>query len=166
MTAATLREIHGRHVAFILAGFFGVMLAVNGLFTYLAVTTFNGLESDAYQKGLHYNEQIRTADRQAALGWSHKLTFAPDGGVLVSISDRRGAPVLGLSIAGDIARPVADRLTSTLAFHETGPGTYLAPAASLPPGTWIVSLQATRAEPPEGATAYQIKERLWLKPRP
>ena len=166
MSAAIVRQMHGRHVAFILAGFFGVMLAVNGIFIYLAVTTFNGLENDAYQKGLHYNERIRAADRQAALGWSHKLTLAPDGGVLVSVSNRQGAPVSGLSVAGEIARPVADRFTSTLAFRETGPGTYLAPAASLPPGNWMVSLQATRAESPSGQTAYQIKERLWLKPRP
>ena len=166
MSAAIVRQMHGRHVAFILAGFFGVMLAVNGIFIYLAVTTFNGLESDAYQKGLHYNDRIDAGSRQSALGWSHGVALGPDGTVRVSVKDREGAPVSGLAIAGNIARPVADRFTSALAFRESGTGTYLAPAALLPPGNWIVSLQATRAESPSGQTAYQIKERLWLKPRP
>ena len=165
MTVASVREIHGRHVLLILAGFFGVMLAANGIFIYLAVTTFNGLESDAYQKGLHYNDRIDAGSRQSALGWSHSVGFGSDGAVLVSVKDRQGAPVSGLSIGGEISRPVAGRFTSTLAFREYGAGTYLAPAPSLRPGTWIVSLQARRAESPGGETAYQIKERLWLKPR-
>lgn len=164
MTVASVREIHGRHVLFVLIGFFGAMLAVNGLFIYLAVSTFNGLESDAYQKGLHYNDRIDAGSRQAALGWSHSVAFGPNGAVLVSIRDRQDAPVSGLSVVGEISRPVADRFTSTLAFRETGVGAYLAPA-SLQPGNWIVSLQATRAESHSGETAYQIKERLWLKPR-
>jgi nitrogen fixation protein FixH len=166
MTVASVKQFHGRHVLFILIGFFGAMLAVNGIFIYLAVSTFNGLESDAYQKGLHYNDRIDAAGRQAALGWSHKLTLEPDGTVLVSVKDGLGAPVSGLSIAGEITRPVADRFTSTLAFRENVAGTYLASAASLQPGNWIVSLKATRAGSHSGETAYQIKERLWLKPRP
>ena len=166
MTAASVREIHGRHVLFILAGFFGVMLAANGIFIYLAVSTFNGLESDAYQKGLHYNDRIDAGSRQSALGWSHTVAFGSDGAVLVSVKDRQGAPVSGLSIGGAISRPVADRFTSTLAFRENVAGTYLALAPSLQPGTWIVSIQATRAESHSGETTYQIKERLWLKPRP
>lgn len=165
MTVASVREIHGRHVLLVLIGFFGAMLAVNGIFIYLAMSTFNGLESDAYQKGLRYNDRIDAAGRQAALGWSHKLTLEPDGTVLLSIKDAQGAPVSGLSIAGEITRPVADRFTSTLAFRETGAGAYLAPA-SFEPGNWIVSLQTTRAELHSGETVYQIKERLWLKPRP
>lgn len=166
MTVASVREIHGRHVLFILIGFFGAMLAVNGIFIYLAVSTFSGLESDAYQKGLHYNDRIDAAGRQAALGWSHSVAFGPNGTVLVSVKDRQGEPVSGLSIGGEISRPVADRFTSTLDFRENTDGTYLAPAASLQPGNWIVSLQARRAESHGGETAYQIKERLWLKPRP
>ena len=162
MTVASVKEIHGRHVAFVLAGFFSAMLAVNGIFIYLAVSTFNGLESDAYQKGLHYNDRIDAAGRQAALGWSHKLSLRPDGNLLISVQDRQGAPVSGLSITGEISRPVADRFTSRLAFRERVAGTYLAPVASLQPGTWIVSLRATHS----GETTYQIKERLWLKPRP
>jgi nitrogen fixation protein FixH len=161
-----MREIQGRHVLFILIGFFGVMLAVNGIFIYLAVSTFNGLESDAYQKGIHYNDRIDAGGRQSALGWSHSVALWADGVVRVSVKDRQGAAVSGLAISGEIGRPVADRFTLALSFRETGAGTYIATPASLEPGNWIVSLQATRAESASGASAYQIKERLWLKPRP
>jgi nitrogen fixation protein FixH len=162
MTAASVRELRGRHVLFALCGFFGAMLAVNAAFVYFAVSTFNGIESGAYETGLRYNTRIAAGDRQAALGWSHKVALGSDGSVRVLVADRQGAPVSELVLAGDIGRPVADRFTRTLAFRETGAGLYLAPAADLPPGSWIVSVEATHG----GDAAYQIKERLWLKPRP
>ena len=46
--------------------FFGVMVLVNAIFLYLAVSTFSGGDaSNAYRKGLHYNETVEAAKRQA-----------------------------------------------------------------------------------------------------
>jgi nitrogen fixation protein FixH len=166
MTVATVKQLNGRHVLYMLAGFFGTMLAVNAIFVYCALSSFSGIESDAYQTGLHYNQRIDAGARQAALGWSHTLTFAPDEGVSLTVTDRQGARVSGLVVSGDLGRPVAERFTRTLAFRETGPGLYLAPAGTLEAGSWIVSAQARRAAADSSEPAYQIKERLWLKPRP
>jgi nitrogen fixation protein FixH len=160
MSAATMRAINGRHVLLVLAGFFGTMFAVNAVFVYYAVSSFNGMESDAYEIGLHYNKRIAADGRQAALGWSHRVTFAEDGSVRVAMQDRKGAPVSGLRLAGDIARPAADRFTRQLAFRETSAGNYSAPIPDLSAGNWIVTLEGA-----QGDAAYHIKERLWLKPR-
>lgn len=165
MTAAAMREFRGRHLLYILAGFFGTMLTVNALFVYFALSTFNGIESDAYENGLHYNDRIDAGERQAALGWSHSVAPQQDDTLLVSIRNKEGAPVSGLALAGDMTRPVDDRLTAPLAFREISPGNYLATPASLQPGGWIVSLSATRAGQGSGETTYRIKERLWLKPK-
>ena len=163
MTVAVAREFRGRHLLYILAGFFGTMLAVNALFVYFALSTFSGMESDAYEIGLHYNNRIDAGARQAALGWSHSVTPQPEGALLVSIRSKDGAPVSGLALAGDMTRPVDDRLTAPLVFRETSPGNYLATAVASQPGTWIVSLSATRAGEDSEETTYRIKERLWLK---
>jgi len=63
------KGIEGRHVLMALIGFFGVMFLVNGIFVYFAVATFSGGDtSDPYRKGLHYNETLQAADRQAERG--------------------------------------------------------------------------------------------------
>ena len=65
-----MKQITGKHVLFILFGFFGVMLAVNGVFVHFATATFSGVSTeDAYRKGLHYNETIAAFQVQQATGW-------------------------------------------------------------------------------------------------
>jgi nitrogen fixation protein FixH len=52
----------GRTVLFWFLGFFGVCIAVNGIFVYKAVSTFKGVVAeDAYQIGLHYNDILKEA---------------------------------------------------------------------------------------------------------
>ena len=64
------RPITGRKVLWMLLGFFGVMMAVNGIFVYLALSSFSGLETvNAYVKGLDYNATLRRGAAQKALGW-------------------------------------------------------------------------------------------------
>ena len=160
MSELTERRFTGRHLLLVLGGFFGTMLAVNGVFTYLAVSTFNGLDRpDAYQAGIQYNDRIDAGRQQAALGWSHRVTLGEAGRVEVAVSDAQGQAVTQLALTGDIGRPAADRYTHALSFRETSPGLYVA-AAELEPGSWVASLELRKRE-----TLYRIKERLWLKPR-
>ena len=64
------KPIEGRHVLMGLIAFFGVMLCANGIFLYLAMTTFAGGDTaDPYRKGLNYNETLVAAERQAERGW-------------------------------------------------------------------------------------------------
>ena len=56
------RAVTGRKALWVLLGFFGVILAVNATFVYLAVSSFSGLETDnAYVKGLNYNTTLSRA---------------------------------------------------------------------------------------------------------
>ena len=51
--------ITGRHVLIGMLVFFGVILGVNGMFLYSALSTYTGVVSDEpYRKGLNYNERI------------------------------------------------------------------------------------------------------------
>lgn len=164
MTTATMKEFTGRHVLLVCFAFFGVMLAVNMLFVFYALSTFNGGEgSKAYQSGIDYNRTIEAARAQEALGWSHRIEAEAAGGVNVRFTDRQGAPVTGLALTGEIARPVADKFTRPLAFTEVKPGLYAAAAGPLDLGTWVVSV-AGRTSGEADVIVYRAKERLWLKP--
>lgn len=164
MTATTIKQLTGRHVLAICLGFFGVMLAVNTVFLFFAITTFNGGEGGrAYQAGLEYNRTIAAARAQEALGWSDRIEAGTSGRIVVTLADRAGAPVAGLGLAGDIGRPVADRFSRTLAFSEVRPGVYAAEAGALDAGSWVVSVAAHKVDMSE-TVIYRAKERLWLKP--
>lgn len=165
MSGFAMKEITGRHVLIGLAGFFGVMLIANGLFVYFALSTFEGVDNpNAYEEGLRYNERIEAERRQAALGWSHAVTIRQTGRIELAIRDRESHPVSGLTISGQIARPVAAETTQPLVFQESAPGLYAASADGLTPGGWIVSIEAVKPHRQGPETLYRLKDRLWLKP--
>lgn len=162
----TVKQITGKHVLAMCLGFFGVMLAVNMVFVFYAVSTFGGGEGGkAYQRGLDYNTTIEAARQQEKLGWAHRVEAAANGAVRVSFAGKDGAPVTGLSLQGEIGRPVDDRFTRPLAFREVAPGAYAADAGSLEPGNWVVSIAAARLRSEGEETLYRAKDRLWLKPK-
>ena len=160
-----MKELTGRHVLYILIGFFGVIFAVNGYMAYAAISTFNGREANSYSQGLHYNERIAAAKAQTELRWSHKVELSEAGIVQVAFSDKDGAPVAGLSLKGEIGRPAADRFTHQLAFAENKPGVYTASPGVQEAGRWVVALAAARSRAQGEQPVYRVKERLWLEPK-
>jgi nitrogen fixation protein FixH len=165
MTAMANKEFTGRHLLIILISFFGVMLAVNAVFIYLALSTFSGLERpSAYQDGLKYNETIEEARAQDALGWSHKVALSPVGRIELTVTGASGEPVPGLAVSGRIERPVATDTRRELVLSEVREGVYAADADGIGPGNWILTLSAAKARPGGKDAVYRLKERLWLKP--
>ena len=92
--------LEGRHVLMALIVFFGVMLAANSFLVYYALETFSGGDRpDPYRSGLHYNDTIEAAKRQAALGWQSDIAYdGAQGRLTLSIKDRVRAPVTGLML--------------------------------------------------------------------
>ena len=83
--------LKGRHVLMALIAFFGIMLIANGIFVYFAVATFSGGDtSNAYRKGLNYNETLAAAERQAARGWQTQLAYDDTAGRLLAQRTRQG----------------------------------------------------------------------------
>jgi nitrogen fixation protein FixH len=165
MSVAAPREIRSAHVLMALTGFFGAMLIANGIFIYLAVSTFDGTEKDAYAKGINYNARIEAAKAQEALGWSYRVALGADGTVTLAITGQNGAPVRQLALEGELSRPAAQRISQPLAFTEAEDGTYHAVAAGLEFGNWLITVNARRSAAGDSGAAYQLKERLWLAPR-
>ena len=160
------KPITGRHVFFGLVGFFGVMLIANGIFLYYALGTFNGFETrDAYKRGLNYNARIAADAAQNARGWQAVARHnSGSGELLLEVRDRSGAGLAGLTISGEIRRPVTDREDQTVSFRETSPARYAAPA-KLTAGQWVLSVEM-REPGSAGEPAYRFKKRLWVKATP
>lgn len=166
MTTTLSNRIRGKHVLAGLLGFFFVMFAVNGVFVYYALTTFNGVETDdAYRSGLAYNVRIAEAERQESRDWRGELTLSPETRKLsLVLADAGGFPVPGLTIAAGIGRPATDRFDTRLALSEVRPGTYEAEVPNLGDGNWIVDIEARQIQGAAPVVAYRLKQRLWLTP--
>ena len=169
MTARTWfpNGITGRHVLIALVAFFGVMLVANGIFVYLALSTFGGLDaSNAYRQGLKYNERVAESQAQAARGWQVEVVLADEADRLtVEFLDQFGAPVRGLGVAAVLARPATDASDRTLELREADAGRYTTSLDRLPAGNWVLSLLATRLTSKGEQPRYRLKQRLWVSPR-
>jgi len=163
---AARTSLSGRSVLAILAAFFGVIFAANGVLVYSALATFSGSDGeDTFRRGLNYNQTLAEAGRQQLLGWTARLQLS-SGGLSVQLLDRDQRPLERRRVSGTLGRPSADRLDRAVELTETSPGRYLAPLDGLPGGAWIASLSVTGLAGGGEADIFRIKERLWLKPSP
>jgi nitrogen fixation protein FixH len=158
--------LKGRHVLMALVAFFGVMLVANGIFVYFAVATFSGGDtSNAYRKGLNYNETLAAAERLAARGWQSQIAYDDRAGRLsVSVRDREEAPVTGLSIEAALSRPATAQKDQVVGLIEAEPGVYAA-EVKLAPGLWVISVAPTEASD-ASEPVYRLKHRLFVADRP
>lgn len=140
-TARAGFRITGWHVLAGVAGFFAVVIAVDVVFTVLAVRTFPGEVSvTPYEDGLLYNRKLAKMDAQAQLGWRAAASAEP-GRVVLELRDRTGAPLTGLVVAGRLERPATEAGRKPLQFRETAPGVYVAAPGPLS-GAWDLTAAA------------------------
>lgn len=161
------RRITGYHILAMLIAFFSVIIAVNVAFIYFAVTTFSGIETDnAYKRGVAYNQQHEVARREAALGWQGGVKL--EGNVpVVTLVDKAGAPLSGMTVSAKIGRPSVDRFDRPLTFREPTAGRYVAETAPLESGAWVTVIEVRDTvgrdgEPGLSIPGLRIKERLWV----
>lgn len=159
-------ELKGHHVLIILLSAFAVVLGVNMIFAYWAVVTNNPREAvGAYEKGLQYNTQLDADGKQAALGWTHTAEIPDARTVRISLVDKAGAPVTGLTISGHIGRPASDHFDRPATFTETQPGVYTMSTDELEAGGWLASLTATKPGAGDEKVVYSVKDLLrWHMP--
>lgn len=129
MSAAMERK--SRWIPWIFVGGMTVVVVVNGFMAFYAISTFTGLTTgQAYDRGRAYNSVLEEAARQDALGWTARVRL-DDGHIKLSVTDRAGAPVLGL-VEAYLQRPIEGTRVElgTAAPHDG----FAAPA--LTPGQW------------------------------
>ncbi|ESR26441.1 hypothetical protein N177_0941 [Lutibaculum baratangense AMV1] len=131
-------------------GFFAVIFLANGALVYLAMASWNGVETgSAYKDGAHFPKEIAAAEAQAERGWhvAADLARSGDGATIdVSLRDRDGRPLPGLTVTARLERPSHDRADTSLVLSETEAGRYVGRFAALESGKWHLRLDAGRGE--------------------
>jgi nitrogen fixation protein FixH len=146
-----------RWIPWAFVGAFGVIIAVNLVLVYAALSTFTGVTtSRPYDRGRDYNQVIEEAARQDALGWSARVVL--EGGVLsLATTDREGLPVGG-RVEGVLLRPL-EGAELRLDFAAAGPGRFIALAELPAPGQWEARLTLFGA----GGERLDIRRRLIVR---
>lgn len=125
-----IKELTGRHVLFMLLAFFGIMLAVNIYFTYMAVTSFRGEDVlRSYRQGLEYNQTLDSRARQIKLGWTVSANVETSrrgtSSLIIKITDAQAKGVEGLLVKGGLAHRVDSSLDVKVNWVEKGDGVYV-----------------------------------------
>ena len=136
-------ELTGKHVLGITVGAFTVIIAVNVLMAFKAVSTFPGLEvANSYVASQTWDAEMAA---QKALGWQLAEEYDLKTGELrLTFTDATGAPVqlAGLSVL--VGRPTEAKDDQKPDFVRVA-GVYVARAA-LAPGKWMLHVEALAAD--------------------
>ncbi len=157
-------KLQGKHVLFMLLGFFGVMIAVNMVFVYFALTSFSGLSfEDSYKRGTAYNNEIASANEQAARGWDSNITFEAlgekRGAISLLLLDKNGSKITGLDVLATLRRPVGpyDSHSQKMVATARGLETEIQFEHA---GQWdlVFEIKGGGYEQP-----YRLEKRVWVK---
>jgi len=156
-------RLTGRHVLAAMLLFLAVVFGVNAAMIYAALSTYSGvIAAEPYRKGLHYNDRILADQRQRLRNWQEVLTIEPDGHITLAITGSDAEPIGNLSIELAIGRPSTNRQDVKLRLVADA-GRYRGQIAPLPPGAWIVAVEA-RSASADGEPIFRARKRLWIAP--
>ncbi|MFT7060561.1 MAG: nitrogen fixation protein FixH [Pseudorhodobacter sp.] len=154
--ATDMAEITGRKVLFFMVGAFGIIITVNLVMAYQAVTTFPGLEV----KNSYVASQFFDSDRaaQVALAWVLVPEYdASRKQLRLAFTDAEGYPaeVSALSVLVGRATEAKDD-THPEFIREAGVFVAL---LDLPKGKWMMQVEAIAAD----GTAFRQRIDLYVK---
>lgn len=133
------RTFTGRHMAAIMVGFFGVIIAVNFTMARFATATFGGrVVENSYVASQEFNGWLEEAEKQRALGWDAVTTWRPDHRLAVHLS---GVPH-GAKVSAVARHPLGRLPDQKVAFAPDGPGRFLS-TSEVPEGRWTLRLEVT-----------------------
>jgi nitrogen fixation protein FixH len=151
-----MRELTGRHVLMITVSAFGLIIGVNLLMAYKAISTFPGLEV----QNSYVASQTWDAERAAqnALNW--RLAPAYDGAartLTLAFTGADGLPVVLSDLKVLLGRPTEARDDLHPDFVRQA-GVYVA-SADLRPGKWMLHVEATAKD----GTLFRQRIDLFVK---
>ena len=151
-----MAEMTGRKVFFITTGAFAVIIGVNLVMAYQAISTFPGLEV----KNSYVASQDFDANRAAqnALGWKLAPDYSAENQELrLNFTDRDGLPAAVATLSVLVGRATEAREDTTPVFTREA-GVFTAPLA-LDRGKWMMQIEATAAD----GTLFRQRIDLFVK---
>lgn len=148
-------EITGRQVFAVTSGAFAVIIAVNVVMAWQAISTFSGVEvGNSYVASQEFEEK---RDAQDALGWTLQPAYVAGQGLTLTFTDKAGLPVQLSNLSVLVGRPTNDNFDQRPDFQREA-GVYRS-AVTLEPGKWMLRVEA---EAPDG-TRFQQRLDLFVK---
>lgn len=136
----------GRKFLAVMLGFFGVIIGVNLLMAWFAVSNFRGVVvNSSFVASQDFNRDLARFAEQESRGWSIEAELE-GARPRIRLADAEGAPLTGLALAVTAMRPVDQREDRTLSLRETAPGIYVA-GQDLAAGQWTLQLVIDGAGP-------------------
>jgi nitrogen fixation protein FixH len=138
MTMALFRgPITGAKFFMIFASFFVVIIGVNLVLAFQAISTFPGLEvANSYVASQTFDDD---REAQESLGWT-AVAHVHEGELVLALTDAAGLPVSAASVEGIFGRPTSVRDDQTPAFLFDG-AVWRAPVVA-GAGQWNLRLEA------------------------
>jgi len=129
-----------------IVGGFALVILVNGILIYFAVSSFTGLQTEGhYQRGLEYNEVLADAHTQDSLGWTVGIEFRETAGgrarLSVHAADRAGNPLNDAGVMARLVRPVQAGYDMDVKLAAAGNGLYAAEIELPLRGQWDILAQ-------------------------
>ena len=125
----------------LLVAYFICMLLGIGFLGWIATRSDPGVISkNAYKNGLAYNDVIKKAEAEAALGWKGTFSSEKTGEektrFVFILQDRETKPVEGAKVTMWLIRPTAKGMDVETEMEAIGGGRYEAMVASPKAGAW------------------------------
>ena len=158
MTA--LGQRRGAYIPWIFVAGFGVIIAVNAIMIWFAVSSFSGLYSiNPRERGLHYNDVLARHQQRDALGWKLDVAWQPATGRMeIDLHDASEQPLAGARVTANLVRPVEKRAPIALALEPVDIGRFVARVELPAHGNWDVDIEVECA-----GQRYAATRRVFLQ---
>lgn len=132
-------EFTGRHMAALIVGGFGIVIAVNLAMAVLASSTFGGVVvENSYAASQEFNSWLDAAERDQGLGWDIGVTRNDAGRLVVSTAN---VPA-GAVVSGVARHPLGVEADRVLDFEDVAGERFIS-RQRLPGGRWTLRLVVT-----------------------
>jgi len=152
----------GRMVLVYLLTFFGIVMGINGVMIYEALSTMRGVDTEsAYQAGRMFEQDVAMVKAQDARHWQidAKLTPARNHMRLELVArDKAGHVLTGMTASASFERPIDRGLDHSVALKEDSPGQYHG-ETELIPGQWDLVIEISE----QGQRLFRSKNRIVLR---
>jgi nitrogen fixation protein FixH len=158
MTAISRRR--GHYVPWLFVAGFAVVIAVNVVMIWLAVSSFSGLyTAQPRDRGLHYNEIIAEQKVRDALGWRVDAVWVAAASRLeVAVFDATGRPLSGAHLTANLIRPVEKRPPLQIVLEAVEIGRFAGRIELPERGNWDVDIVVEC-----GGERYALTRRMFLR---
>jgi nitrogen fixation protein FixH len=139
-----------RWIPWIIVSFFIAFIIPLAWFTWLSVDTYTGqVTSNAYQKGLAYNDIIAHAEAQQQLGWKTDIKMQTDASgmeVQFYLRDKQGNPISDASVLARFTRATQSGHDREIILQPKGQGAYTGSVKLELPGLWNMRISVSKGE--------------------